>query len=246
VKTKADHINEAFEELRISGITVTQGATGNVLGLARLESMMAQFYEAANLDVGYNFEENPNLNTPSGVTPGHDLMVAQNLAVELCLAYGKDPDNAGLRRQADGAYQASLAIAARYNTRQVQPSFRMPRGRGNEFRFPVWNRYMRPPVLPPTVPGVENIIAGETEQYTLDVSAWLGNNTISSIALLNDPRLTIDASSYDGGTISYTVTAANDTSDGPWQLIQITVTDSAGRVNIWLISFEVLNAPEVG
>jgi len=245
MKTKANHINDAYEELRISGITITQGATGNTIGLNRLEAMMAMFFEAANMNVGYNFEENPDLNTPSGVTAAHDTMISQNLALELCLAYGKDP-SANLRQQANGAYQGSLAIVARNNTRQVQPSRRMPRGSGNEYRFPVWNRYMRPPILPPSVPGVIQIIEGETEDYTLDVSAWLGDNSIASIALLDDPRLTIDSSSVSEGTISYTVTAADDSSEGPWQLIQITVTDDAGRVNIWLVSFEVLPAPEVG
>ena len=122
----------------------------------------------------------------------------------------------------------------------------MPRGSGNTLREPTWVRYNRPVELPPTVPGTNVILFGETQNYEEDFTAWLGSNTITTAALVADPRLTIDSSSNAAGIVSYTVTAANIPSEGPWQYVQITVTDSAGRVQIRFVAFEVFDPPDVG
>jgi len=245
MSTKADIINAAFEDIRISGITVSQGPSGNVIALNRLEEMMAQYLEGQNIDVNYNFEETPDINSPTGVTIAHNTMMVANLATRVVTAYGKSiPQELYLR--ARGGLNSSASITARNRTNQIQPSSRMPRGSGNTLREPTWVRYNHPVSLPPTVPGVENILSGETQNFTSDFSAWLGDNTIATATLVADPRITIDSSSTSGGTVSYTVTATENASYGPWQYVQITVTDSAGRVNIRLISFEVIDPPEVG
>jgi len=245
MSTKADIINQAFEEIRISGLTVTQGPSGNVIGLNRLEELMAQLYEGNNIDVGYNFEDVPDINTETGVTIAHKGMMVANLAMRVVTAYGKSiPPELAMRSR--GTLNSSTSITARNRTNQLQSGRRMPRGSGNTMREPTWVRYSRPVELPPTVPGVNTLLIGETEGYTEDFTAWLGDNTISSIALVADPRLTINSSSSASGIVSYNVTAAADPSDGPWQFVQITVTDSASRVQIRLVSFEVFTPPEVG
>jgi len=243
MSTKAEIINQAFEEIRISGITVTQGPSGNVIGLNRLESMMAQYFEGNNLDVGYVFGS--DINADTGVTLAHQDMMVSNLASRIVTSYGKDiPVELGRRTR--GTLNTSVGITARNRTNPIESSRRMPRGSGNTLREPTWVRFARPEQLPPTVPGVNTILVGETQNYTEDFTAWLGANTISSITVTADPRLTIDSSSNASGIVSYTLTAGEDAGEGVWQYVQISVTDSASRVQIRFISFEVYNTPEVG
>lgn len=242
--TKIQIVNQAFEDIRISGLTVTQGPAGNVLGLRRLEDMMQECFLGQNLDVGYNFEETPDPNTPTGVSDAFRHFMSTNTAMRIVAAYGKDAP-ATLASQARGSTNTALAIVARQQTRQVQPSRRMPRGSGNEIRSPNWLRFEQPVQEPPTIPDRKTIYDGETQDYTEDFTAWLGDNSVASFTIAADPRLTIDSSSEADGVITYTVTASNDPAEGVWQYVEITVTDSAGRVNIRYINFRVFTPPEV-
>jgi hypothetical protein len=244
--TKYEVIQQAYQEIRISGITVIPRPSDEALALVRLENMMAEFFGNLNFDVHYNFENVPNLNSVTNVTRNFVSMMAYNLAVRLIPAFNKQVPPI-LYDLASTAFSSSLGAVKLLQLRQVQPSRSMPRGSGNTNQNLGWNRFSIPLELPPTMPGNQEIFVGEIQDYSENYSAWLGLNTIASFTLEVDPRLTIIASAISVSDITYTLSAPSGSgpATGPWQLVKITVTDSAGRVDIRLINFEVTTPPEV-
>ena len=85
---KIDIILGAYDRLRISGITVNPGARENVIALRRLERMAAR-WESKNVCVGYNFEDQPDLNSDSNVPEEFRDAFESNLAFWLCTEIGR-------------------------------------------------------------------------------------------------------------------------------------------------------------
>lgn len=141
IASKAELINDAYSQLRISGITVNAGSEDNSLALSRIESMMAEF-DSRNICVGYNFEEQPDPSSSSGVNIKFNYMVSTNLAIRLVPDFGKKiADNDSLvmlGKQANQSLSTASAVTAIVNE-SVYPR-RMPRGSGNTFR---WNHLRR-------------------------------------------------------------------------------------------------------
>ena len=143
------------------------------------------------------------------------------------------------------AFSSALGSVKAQQIREVSPSRRMPRGSGNTYKLPYSNRFSYPQPLPPISSSNKPIYVGETNDYFEDFSAWLGSNTIASFTIAADPRITVDSSSNTDTRVEYTVTAGTSGAEGVWQYVKITVTDSAGRVDIRLVNFEVVKPPEV-
>lgn len=243
--TKADVIREAYDEIRISGLTVDPNPSDQVMALSRLESMMAEYFHGQNLNVGYQFETTPQMSTLTAVPIQHKPMMVYNLAVRLIPAFNKQVPEI-LYRLATSSFSTSLGIVAGQNVRQIRPPRRMPRGSGNTYRTTPWMRYANPYPLPPNDAETNRIAKGETLIYQESFDAWLAGNTIDTYTIEADPLLTIDSSAISGNLIDYTITASTAKSGGPWQYVKITVTDSAGRVDIRIVNFEVTAVPEVG
>ena len=244
--TKNDTILQAYQEIRISGLTVIPSPSDDVLALTRLEDMMAQLFEQWNFDVDYNFEESPDLNSQTNVPRSYSAMMAYNLGIRLIPAFNKVvPDT--LLKLASGSLSGAMDAVKVRQIREVQPSRRMPLGSGNSVRNVYFNRFSMPEPLPPISAANNQILVGETLDYFEDYSAWLGANTIASYTITVDPRLTLDASANATPRITYTITASPNVgaASGVWQFVKITVTDSAGRVLIRLVNFEVGVTPEV-
>lgn len=224
---KSDHINDAYSQLRISGITVNPTPANQQLALTRMENMLAQF----DFDVGYNFEETPDMNTESGVGRKHHHMIATNLAVRLIPDFNKQvPDT--LMRQSMGAYSASVSAVAAENIKQVQPSSRMPRGSGNHRRYTPSNRYnTEPEVIKDAIP----LTVGDVEDYTESYSAYLDGETISSFTITVTSELTLNSSSNTDDVVSYRITAATDGTGS----VTIVITTSSGRKTTRIKYFEV-------
>ena len=244
MSTKADIVNAAFTEVRISGLTVNPSPSDLVDALDRLEDMMREFYSNSNMDVNYNFEESPEINSQTGVTRNFNPMMKYCLAERLIPMFNKQVPNT-LIKLARGALSNAQGILAAQNVRQVQPSNRMPRGSGNTLRNIYQTRFMQPVALPPQEAATNVIEEGETQNYSESFSAWLGSNTIASYTITSDPRITISTSANADPLITYTAVALVNSSYGPWQYVKITVTDSAGRVNIRLVNFEITAVPTV-
>lgn len=251
MSTKLDLVNDAYSQLRISGLTVQPSPSNLQLALYRMERMMAELYEMKGLNIQYNFQEFPSLADLAGVTLGYFQMISTNLALRLIPDF-KTPDAAispALASAASASMSGAIGVSVRNNMRMVQPSMRMPLGNGNTFRWLFWNRYSVPVPNAPTGASTNYILQGETFDYREDFSAWLGENTIASYEILVDPLLTLDSSSdANDPIIDYRITAPiQPTSiNGPWQIVLISVTDSIGRTDIRLINFQVTTPPQVG
>lgn len=247
MSTKLDLVNDCYSQLRISGLTVDPTPSDLQLALYRMERMMAELYEQREINIGYNFTEYPALGDQSGISLGSFLMVSSNTAVRLAQDFGKDVAPT-LARTAAAAMSGVSGQSALNNMRQIQPPFRMPLGNGNTFRWLFWNRYAVPVANAPVGAATNYMLQGETLSFTEDFSAWLQGATIVSYEILVDPLLTIVTDSNDSPLISYTLTAPVQpaTTNGPYQLVLISVTDSRGLTDIRLVNFQVATPPDVG
>lgn len=242
--TKNDVIQGAYQDIRISGLTVNPTPGDEVLALNRFESMMAEFFNSYNLDVDYNFEDSPDLNSLTSVERAYEPMMRLQLAIRLIPAFNKAVPME-LKQLASSSWSGALGAVKRRQIREIQPSRRYPRGSGNTFRNIYLNRFTVPETLPPISAANNQIFAGDTDDYFEDYAAWLDGNTIDSFTISVDTRLTLESSSNADPRIDYRITGVEETGDGVWQFVKITVTDSSGRVQIRLISFEIYNPPVV-
>lgn len=244
--TKVQTINSAYQQLRISGLTVNPSPANLSLGLNTLENMMDEWFLMWNLNINYNFEVTPNLNSRTNVPRAFQYMMDMNLAARLIAPFNKEvpPD---LRAQASQTLSNAIGKVAASNLRPVQPPRGMPLGSGNTYRGVFWNRYSVPVPTPPVSASTNYIFQGETLDYVEDFTSFLAGETISSYEIDCDPLLTIDTSANDDPLISYTITAPTDppANYGPYQLVKITITTSTGRVLIRLVNFGVTTPPQV-
>lgn len=246
MSTKATTISNAYNRMRISGLTVTPSTADNATALAQLEQMMAELYLQRGLNVSYNFETTPASASQTGVDLGFQNMMEANLAKRLCPYFGKDvPPQMDL--DASQSLSGAIGLSVQFNTRDIQPSRRMPLGSGNTFRNVWWDRFARPQAEPPPEPQTNYILQGETLKYYEDFAAFLGSATISSYTIVCDPLLTIDTSAIVTTRITYTITAPADLADqgSPLQQVKITIVDSTGRTLIRIINFGVQTPPTI-
>lgn len=242
--TKIKIINSAFTELRISGLTVNPTPSNTVNALNRLEEMMREYFTAWNLDVAYNFEDVPDVNSQTNVDLAFKPMMDRCLALRLVPMFNAQVP-VELNRLANAAFSGAQGTVAANNIREINPSRRMPKGSGNDLRNIYQRRFMQPTPQAPQESATNRIDEGETQDYQENFSQWLGANAIASFTITVDPRLTLDSSSNNDPLIDYRITAGTDQSFGPWQFVQITVTDSIGRVEIRMVSFDIRALPTV-
>src|SRR5947208_1804089 len=113
---KVDRIVDAYSRLRISGLTVIPNPSDLELALNRLESMMAQ-YASRGIEVGYNFEEEPDPNSDLNVPIQFWDIISTNLATKLVPDFNKDAAPALFAEASQSLSQAS-AICARNKLQQ--------------------------------------------------------------------------------------------------------------------------------
>ncbi len=246
MSTKVETINSAYTQLRISGLTVLPTPSNYALGLKTLEQFMAQTFGQQDLNINYNFEVTPDLNSQTGVELQYQNMMELSLAIRLIPPFNKQVPQE-LKDLASGALTGAITSAMVANARMITPPRRMPIGSGNTFRGVFWNRYSIPVVPPPVESETIYLYQGMTQDYFSDFSAYLGAATISSFTMVVDPLLQLDASANASPRITFTITAPTQQTStfGPWQQAKITMTDSLGRVLIRMINFGVATPPTV-
>lgn len=229
---KVDRINAAYSKLRISGVTVDPTPEDLELALQELENMMSEI----NISIGYNFEDEPDPNSPLGVDRKYWNMINTNLAIRLIADFNKAVPGA-LVAQANQSMSAAVGYAAADRVRQVQYPSRMPSGSGNTNRFGRWYRFAHPVQLPPNDKETVCVQPGDVDDYRIDFSAYLGEEVIASYLIEATNGLTIDSSSNDSPVINYRVTVA----DGAqvWQQVKVTITTDLGRIQYQTVDFEV-------
>ena len=240
-QTKADVINSAFEDLRISGLTTSPTADENEGALFRLEEFMHDLH-SQNVRTDYNFEEDPNTASLSLLRPDCMRMAHLNLAMILVPSYNKiiPPE---LKLQANGSLARVSATSAKFALRKVRAPRRSARGGGNTLRFNRWQRYMPDLAETPSTAATNYMNGGQINDYTQDFSSYLyKDEIITSYQIAHTRDMTLVKSSNNGQVISYTMEAhlRSTLSNTGYQWIKILVETSDGRRDTLKVNFQLV------
>ncbi len=236
---KSDITNGAFSILRISGLTVIPGPGDNKLALERLEEMAAELFEN-NIDAGYNFEEDPGINSDSGLERKFRLSFKRLLAKYMLSDYGKgmQPDPILM---ADASYALSFLSARTALIKQVQAPRTMPTGSGNRYNE-YWRRYNYPSAEAPLSAETNKMIAGDIQDFTEDFTTYLrGSEGITSYEMTVDVGLLVVSQSVTSPVISYRIQAlgSNEENKPTFYQVKIIVTTDTGRIITRIINFSL-------
>jgi hypothetical protein len=242
---KVDRITAAYSKLRISGLTVIPNPSDLELALNELENMMAEL-ATRGIQVGYNFEEEPDPNSDLNVDKSFWNMIATNLAIRLIPDFNKDASPVLFSQASQSLSQAS-ANCARDRIRGVQYPARQPVGSGNQI-YARWQRfYSDVSSLAPNAPSTLFIMQGETNDFQESFAAYLRSDEfIDTFEVTSDIGLTVVSSTLLDGVITYRLTAPVDLVANSWLQVKIRITTTEGRVEIRIINFQVLPNVIVG
>ncbi len=229
MSSKLSIINGAFSKLRINGFTINPNPGDISVALEVLEDMML-FFEGRTILLGYNFEEEPDLNSQTGVSHEHNLMMKSNLAVNIAPDYGKEIP---MRLESMASTTLSNAVGASVNLTEVPYPNRMPLGSGNTLRNNQQHKFYSNFKSSPTGIKME---PGAVNDYAENYHAYLGEETIKSYTIKASAGLTIVTNSKTDTAVVYRLKAG--TSIEPQQ-IDIVVTTNTGRVEPRTIQFDI-------
>lgn len=175
IKTKGEIINEAFAQLRISGLTVNATPKEEEKALGRLEDMAAE-YESRNICIDYLFEEDPDPSSSTGVDRAFNFMLSTNLAVRMIPDFGKKSAQNDSLTELKGQATQSLSNASARTAIVNQTNYpeKHPVGMGNTFRWNRWRRFYREKEDAP--------ISCETEVMPLNVAKSFSESWIDQLA----------------------------------------------------------------
>lgn len=230
---KIDVIQDAYSQLRISGLTVQPTPEDLNVALFRLENMAAEL----NLNIDYNFEDNPDVNSPINVQRQYWNGLATNLAVRL-VDFGKQVP-VELQRQANQSYSRMLNLS--YVPQQIRAPSRHPRGSGNTIRYNYGYRYYRPAERAPNTPQTNRMIVGDVNDFVEHFDAYLNSGeTLDSYTIEADDGLNILSDSLSSPDVNYRIEAVSTTEQNSADLnVVIVGTTSDSRVETRVISFTV-------
>jgi hypothetical protein len=239
---KVDIINDAYTEIRISGLTSDPVPSELEYALTKLEYMAAEWETNRNVCVGYNLEEiDADPNSEAGISFANAQAFSTNLAMRLLAAFGKSVPPS-LAAQATQSYSAMATVNA--VVRQTQYPERQPVGSGNTQRFYRWARFYRKQPLAPISCETEQITQGEINDYTLDVNGYLDYpEEVSSYTFDASAGFTIVSESLADGVWSYRVEASEAAES--LQRVQFTAVTDLGREQTFTINFNVEELPPV-
>ena len=101
--------------------------------------------------------------------------------------------------------------------------------------------------MPPNASSTNRLLKDEINDYQESFVAYLeSGETIDSFTIVADPGLQLISSANNDPIIDYRVKGRDNSTQGIWQQVKITVTTSLGRVEIRLINFEVTDSNTVG
>ena len=234
--TKIKTVNDAYSQLRISGLTSNPTPEDVEVALMRLENMMAEL----PFSVGYSFEDEPDPNSLTNVARPYWQMMATNLAVRLIPDFNKVAPQA-LLMQASQSLSSAIAKVAAENIRHVPYPSRQPLGSGNDRRGYSQRFYS----IAGTAPNDQSTIrvhAGDVDDYTYGFSAFLNTGeVISTHTVTPDDGLTLVSSSNTDTAVLYRISVdENAVSNGSLRRVKVAITTSTGRVSNVYIDFEVI------
>ncbi|MCK5608068.1 hypothetical protein KAR91_39675 [Candidatus Pacearchaeota archaeon] len=240
-KTKGQIVNKAFEFIRINGLTRGPSASEIVDGLNELESLMYEL-ESRNVCSSYVYEDEPDPNTESGIENAFSTAASYQVASRLAPTFGKplSVDQMKLARSTMSNWSASVS-----STTQIIHPNRQPRGTGNNFRFPRWNRFYRDVPAAPNNCQTEETSTNQTEFYNFSIVDYLGSDTVSSYSHESTNGLRVlDGDSLVDGIWSYEVECSQNAQRT--EQVQLMVNTSSGRSRTFVIYFNVRIIPDIG
>jgi hypothetical protein len=241
--TKGDIVHEAFEEIRISGLTIQASPNEVERGVNKLESMAAE-WEARNICASYNFTEQPDPGDESGVHLSAKQAFVTNLAVRMVSSFGKESPSVLAVQAMQSLSGLSSALAM---VRNVQAPNRMPRGSGNTIRYNRWQQFNHPAILAPQNCETETLIVGNVNDFFADWSQYLGSaEDLASYTLSASEGIEVLTQSLATPRVNFrakgTSTAINNSSVENLSIVSITVTTTNGRVDTKTINFKIVEA----
>lgn len=233
---KGDIINGAYSQMRISGMTIIPGPDDMATALRRLENMANEFF-ARNIDAGYYFEEDPDVNSPCGLDKKFWYSFECILATRLVSDFGKGAqDKADPILFKNAAAQMSFLYAATANPRQIQYPGRQSMGAGNS-RLSRFSRFYTPISEAPNTAETNRMIIGDIDDFVEHFNSYLiSPEVISSYTIEADEGLTIISDSLTSPDIFYRIEAVGGS--GVLHVKIVAITDDA-RVETRIINFEL-------
>jgi len=238
VLTKNDLILGAYSQLRVSGLTRQPTPEDLEIALERLEDMAAEFN--ITMPVGYNFEDQPDPNSDSGLVRGLSQCFKANLAMRLIPDFNKEVSPV-LFAQANQGLSRMASISAMARLQEVQYPNRAPVGSGN-YRWARWARFYRSGGNLPVNSANRTMFIGDIDNFTEHFDAYLQDGeTIASYSIVADSGLTISNDVNATPDITYTVQAGTPSGYDSTNILQITIiaTTSNGRVETRRLFVEV-------
>lgn len=232
---KVDVLNSAYEQIRISGITVNPTSAHVKSALDMLEDIMSDLALHRNVNIGWNFEDEPDANSFTGVERGHLNSIKKFLAINMIPSFDKQVPME-LTRLANAAISGLVSFVASRDVRQVQAPRSMPRGSGHS-RFNRYFKFERPDDQAPILSVANRMIVDEINDYTESFKNYLQDETIASYLIESSQALTIVSDSSTDDAVLYRVDAGKN--EVTHQSVIITITTSTGRIKINVIEFEV-------
>jgi hypothetical protein len=240
--TKADIINDAYEEMRISGLTTQPGPEDVRFALRKLEGMMGEWFQK-NINVNYNFTASPDPADLTNIDLGHRESVVLSLATRMLAAFGK-PANPEMMRAKRAAFSSMMASTR--NLQQIDPPSRQPLGSGNTNRYGNdWNRFYSGGSNAPQSAATNEMLIGDVNDFKESFESYLADGeTIASFTIEADTGLTINSSTNNDPVIDYQIeaTGTNNTSSVNNLQVKIQITTDAGRKETRIIYFVLQTA----
>lgn len=238
---KVDIINGAYSRMRISGLTSIPSPEDMEVALRRLEQMAAEWQSKRSICAGYKFEEDPDLNSPSGISTEDEEAFETNLAWRLYADFGKEPHPMLIMEKK--ASFASLISSYAPRRQNSYPS-RMPVGSGSQRWKNRIDRYFISPDPAPLNCSTNRMRTDEIEDFVESFSSYLnsGEDILTAEVTTENSALTIISNSFESPDVFYRVKANENTTTSlqpGFPVIEIKITTTNGRINKNIIPFEI-------
>jgi len=231
VTAKVDIILGAYSQLRISGITRSPTPEDLETALCRLENMAAE-WDTVGTSVGYNFEDEPDPNSNSGIIRGYRNAFETNLAVRLIPDFNKTVP-ASLMMQASQSLSNLCARAAMQRVRGVQYPDRQPTGSGNNIRVGRWARFYRKPMEAPQASTTRRMFICDEMDFREHFGSYLRDaEELASYSIVVDSGLVLVSDSLETPDVLYRLRATDPSGTSNGNVVQVTIvaTTNTDRV----------------
>jgi hypothetical protein len=237
---KIDIINDAYSELRISGLTLLPSPEDTKLALRRLETTMHEL-ASRNVCLNYNFEDSPDVNSTCGLKASHWYPISCILAFRLLSDFGKgmQPDAVLVANMQSGM---SFLHSNAAQVRETAYPGRQPIGSGITNRFAPSNKYYQPVAEAPLSCATNDMVVGDVADFVEHFEAYLIDaEVISSFTIGASDGITVSASANTDTDVTYRITAVGNagTKSDLALKIKIVITTDAGRKTTRIVYFSL-------